>query len=83
MEGSAMKEIIKLRERAEIVGCRVRALRKPYHFNGKTVRYEFTDAIGALSASDLIELRRYIRRAEINFANLGTPNDIFARAVAR
>jgi hypothetical protein len=80
-----MKEITKLRGRAEVVGCRVRVLRKPYHLAAKTVRYEFIDAIGAISVSNLIELSKHIRRAEINFAKLGTPNDIFGYypAVAR
>lgn len=51
-------------------------LRKPYHFRGKTVRYEFIDMIGPRSASNLTELSEHIRRAETTFARIGKPNDI-------
>jgi hypothetical protein len=76
-----MKEITKLRMRAEIVGCRVSILRRPYHFCGKTVRYEFIDSIGPRSASNLTELSQLLRRAENTFAKIGAPNDIFGRGV--
>jgi hypothetical protein len=78
-----MKEITKLRKRAEAIGCRVRALRKPYkhHFTRKIIRYEFMDELGGLSASTLAELSDHLRRAETTFARIGKPNEILGRDV--
>jgi hypothetical protein len=67
-------DIIKLRKRAEAVFCRVRVFkRKDYRSHGKPIRYEFVDEHGGIFASNIIELRDLVRRAEAKLARRAAP----------
>lgn len=73
------KEITRLRERAEAIGCHVRVFRrKDYRFGGKLVRYSVVEPAATAwdinghphrfqqewFAANLIELRGHIERVE-------------------
>jgi hypothetical protein len=79
-----MREITRLRKRAEAVGCRVRIFRRTdYRCGGKPVRYGLIDSLGELYASNLQELRHRIERCERIYAEHGTPNLLFGEGRIR